>query len=343
MTLPLPLLITRPLPGNVQELIWRELRRHGSGSDAVSIEVNPSDERLAPDALRERIRGKAGVLTTPRDRVDESVLEAAGPTLRVVSNYATGTDNIDLAACAARGVRVGNTPDAVVEPTADIAWLLILAAARRAHEGNALVRSGAWQGVSPNELNGVRLVGKTLLIVGAGRIGLATARRSLGWGMRLLHAARKRHPEFESAPLHSRHVDLDEGLRLADVVSIHTPLTVETRHLIDARRLSLLKPSAILVNTSRGAVVDEAALVRVLQQGQLFAAGLDVFEQEPNLAAGLRELPNLFTMPHLGSSTDEDRVWMTEQAVANLVAGVLGRELPTEVSAREGSESTAGR
>lgn len=317
--MPHRLLITRPLPGDPGRLIALELDRLGVSREAVEVEVNPRDERMPPEELRERVRGVAGVLTTPRDRVDEALLDAAGPALRVVSNYATGTDNIDLDACARRGIHVGNTPDPVVEPTADIAWLLILAAARRAHEGNHLVRSGRWRGVSPNELNGVRLVGKTLLIVGAGKIGLATARRALGWSMRLLHVARSRHPEFEAAPYFSRQVELDEGLRLADVISIHTPLTPETRRLIDARRLALLKPTAILVNTARGPVVDEAALVKALSSGQLFAAGLDVFENEPQLADGLPDLPNLFTMPHLGSSTIEDRIWMTEQAVANLV------------------------
>lgn len=300
---------------------------------AAEVMVNALDRRLEPDELRAMIVGAAGVLTTPRDRIDAQALDAAGPSLRVVSNYATGTDNIDLAACAARGVRVGNTPDAVVEPTADIAWLLILGAARRAFEGERLVRGGAWRGVAPSELLGVRLLGKSLLVVGAGRIGLATARRALGWNMPLRYVARSRHPEFEAAPFNAVRVDLDTGLAEADVVTLHTPLTAETRALLDARRLALMKPTSILVNTSRGAVIDEAALVDALRRGRPGAAGLDVFEHEPQVHPGLVDLPNVFLLPHLGSATTEDRVWMTEQAVENLVAGVVGEPLPNEVRA----------
>jgi len=318
----------RPLPGDAVAMTQSALR--DAGVDTI-IRTNADDRPLSPDELRAVVVGAHGILTTPRDRVDASVLDAAGPQLRVVSNYATGTDNIDLDACTTRGIAVGNTPDAVVEPTADIAWLLILGAARRAFEGERLARSGDWAGVSPNELLGVRLLDKTLLIVGAGKIGLATARRALGWRMRILYVARSRHPEFEAAPFNATRVELDDGLREADVVSLHTPLTPETRHLIDARRLALMKPGAILINTARGAVVDEAALVDALQQRRLRAAGLDVYENEPALHPGLAELDNAFLLPHLGSATEEDRHWMTEQAVANLVAGLKGERLPWSV------------
>lgn len=328
------ILITRQLPGDAVAMTAARLAVRGAD---VEIVVNPHDRRLEPDELRSMVAGVRGVLTTPRDRVDATVLDAAGPSLRVVSNYATGTDNIDLDACIARGVRVGNTPDSVVEPTADIAWLLILGAARRAFEGERLVRSGQWRGVAPGELLGMRLLGKTLLVVGAGKIGLATARRALGWDMRVLYVARSDHPEFEAPPIGARRVELDTGLAEADVVTIHTPLTPQTRHLIDARRLALMKPTAILVNTARGAVIDETALVEALRLGRPRAAGLDVFEHEPQVAAGLVELPNVFVLPHLGSATEEDRVWMTEQAVENLVAGVLGEPLPREAgTARRG-------
>lgn len=321
------ILVTRTLPGDAAAMARARLAARSVDAEIV---VNTHDRRLEPQELRSMIAGAHGVLTTPRDRVDATVLDAAGDSLRVVSNYATGTDNIDLAACAARGVRVGNTPDAVVEPTADIAWLLILGAARRAFEGERLVRGGAWRGVAPSELLGVRLLRKTLLVVGAGKIGLATARRALGWSMRILYVARSRHAEFELPPIGAERVELDAGLAVADVVTLHTPLTPQTRHLIDARRLALMKASAILVNTARGAVIDEVALVDSLRRGHPRAVGLDVFEHEPALAPGLVELPNVFLLPHLGSATEEDRAWMTEQAVENLVAGVLGEPLSRE-------------
>ncbi len=323
------ILITRPLPGDAADMVRSAMAPAATG---LEIDANREDRRLEPDELLDRCRGCTAILTTPRDRVDAAVLDAAGPTLRIVSNYAVGVDNIDLAACRERGVLVGHTPDAVTEPTADMAWLLILAAGRRAFEGDALIRSGEWRGVSPKELNGHRLVDKNLLIVGAGRIGLAVARRALGWRMRVRYVARTRHPEFEAAPLDAERVELDRGLAEADVVSLHTPLTPETRHLLDRRRLALMKPTSILVNTARGAVIDEAALVEALRAGRPGSAGLDVFENEPRIVEGLAALRNVFLMPHLGSSTHEDRVWMTRQAVDNLVAALRGEPVPREAS-----------
>lgn len=332
------ILITRPLPGDPAEMVRTAFGPEAAGT--LAIDTNREDRRLEPEELLARCRECSAILTTPRDRVDAAVLDAAGPTLRIVSNFAVGVDNIDLAACRARGVLVGHTPDAVTEPTADMAWLLILAAARRAFEGDALVRSGEWRGVSPNELNGHRLVDKTLLIVGAGRIGLAVARRALGWRMRVRYVARSRHPEFEAAPISAERVELDRGLAEADVVSLHTPLTPETRHLLDRRRLALMKPTSILVNTARGAVIDEAALVEALRAGRPGSAGLDVFENEPQIVAGLTARRNVFLMPHLGSSTYEDRVWMTQQAVDNLVAALRGEPVPREASGGRPSVAT---
>jgi glyoxylate reductase len=289
------------------------------------------DQALARDVLLERIRGAAAVVTTPGDRVDTAFFEAAGPALRIVSNLAVGVDNIDLDEAARRGVRVGHTPGAVTEPTADIAWLLLLGAARRATEGVRLVRSGAWRGLGVNELLGARLVGKNLLIVGAGRIGLAVARRSLGWQMRVRYVARKVHPEFEAPPLEARRVELEAGLHEADIVSIHTPLTAETHHLIGAPQLAAMRPGAVLVNTARGPVVDEAALVAALRERRIAAAGLDVYEHEPRLADGLAELDNAFLLPHLGSATVDDRLWMMEIAIDNAAAVLRGEEPPHAV------------
>jgi glyoxylate reductase len=322
------IVITRPIPGDPAAMCAAR------GYDDVWC--NPVDRRLERRALLAAIRGAAGVLATPADtNIDAEFFEAAGPGLRIVSNYAVGVDNIDLDEARRRGVSVGHTPNAVTEPTADLAWMLILAAARRAREGLDLCRSGAWTGVRPFDPPGRRLIGRTLLIVGAGRIGHATARRAIGWDMRILYHARSRHPEFEAPPLNATPIDLDAGLAAADVVSLHTPLTDETRHLIDARRLALMKPTAVLVNTARGPVVDEAALAAALRAGGLFGAGLDVYEREPRIEADLVGCPNAFLMPHWGSTTEEDRLWMTEMAVDNLLGGLRGERPPHAVVHRD--------
>lgn len=268
------------------------------------------------------------------ERIDEEVLEAAGPGLRAVCNYAVGLDNIDLAACARRGVVVTNTPHAVTEGTADLTWALILAAARglvvadRFARSEEYVRRGP---LGPAEFLGRDLTGRTLLIVGAGRIGYAVALRSLGWGMRVLYVARTRHWEFELAPLAAQRVDLDQGLPQADVVSLHVPLTDQTRHLMDARRLALMKPTAILVNTARGPVIDESALAAALRQRRLCAAGLDVFEHEPRIHPDLLTLDNVVLTPHIGSAAERFRIMMTQMVRENVEAVLTGRPPPNLV------------
>jgi lactate dehydrogenase-like 2-hydroxyacid dehydrogenase len=320
------IVITRPIPGPPED----RLRAAGF----TNIWVNPIDERLARPALLEAVKGAVAVLATPADTlINKEFFDAAGGQLKIVSNYAVGVDNIDLAEARRRNIVIGHTPNAVTEPTADIAWLLLLGAAKRAHEGETLVRSGEWKGVAPQQLLGHRVVGKTLLIIGAGRIGLATARRSLGWNMQVLYHARSAHPEFEAPPINARRVMLEDGLRQADFVSIHTPMTGETKHLINRERLALMKPSAILVNTSRGGVIDEVSLVEALRERRIAAAGLDVYEREPQLSPGLSELHNTFLLPHLGSATVEDRVWMAEIAADNIIACLLERPLPHEYAA----------
>lgn len=321
MIAPPRIVITRPLPGEPVAA----LRRAGLGN----VWVNPQDRRLERSALLEAIRGAHAVIATPADTlINAEFFDAAGEGLKIVSNYAVGVDNIDVAEALRRGVIIGHTPGAVTEPTADAAWMLLLAAARRAREGLDLARSGRWSGVRPMDPAGKRVVGKTLLIVGAGRIGHAVARRALGWDMTILYVARSRHPEFEDAPISARRVALDDGLAEADFVTIHTPLTPETRHLIDARRLRLMKPSAVLVNTSRGPVVDEGALAEALRHGTIFAAGLDVYEREPEIHPALIGLDNVFLLPHWGSTTDEDRAWMTAICVDNVIAVLQGRPAP---------------
>jgi glyoxylate reductase len=315
------IVITRPMPGHPVA----KLKAAGFSN----IWINPVDERLRRDDLLAAVRGAHAVIATPADTlINAEFFDAAGERLKIISTYAVGVDNVDLAEAKKRRVIVGHTPDAVTEPTADIAWLLILGAARRAREGLDLIRSGNWKGVAPHQLLGHRLVGKTLFIIGAGRIGYATALRAIGFQMDVIYHARSQHEEFEREPIGARRVTLEEGLQEADVVSIHTPLTTETWHLIGEEELALMKESAILVNTARGAVIDEEALGRALHRKQIAAAGLDVYENEPKLAEGLAEARNAFLLPHLGSATEEDREWMCEIAVENVVECLRGKAPP---------------
>jgi len=299
------------------------------------------DEILGPEGQLERsallghVAGAEGVITMFSDRVDAEFLDAAGPQLKVVANFAVGHDNIDLEACRERGVVVTNTPDAVTEGTADMAWALILSVARRVVEGDAFARSGDWASGGPLSMAaflGADLTGRTLLIVGAGRIGYATALRSIGWGMKVLYVARSRHWNFELAPLGAERVDLDEGLARADVVSVHTPLTPETKHLIDRPGLGQMKPNAILVNTARGPVVDEAALAEACADKKIFGAGLDVFEREPEIHPRLKELDNVVLTPHIGSAERRYREMMTQMVCDNVRAVLEGREAPNRIA-----------
>lgn len=321
---PSPLVVvTRKVPGAVAI----------DPSLGAEIRLGPA-ESLGREALLAHVAGASVVVTMFNNRVDDAFLDACGGGLRGVCNFAVGFDNVDMEACARRGVAVANTPDAVTEGTADMAWALILAAARRVAEADRFVRSGAFTrgGVlGMAEWLGTDLTGRTLVIVGAGRIGYATALRSIGWGMRVLYVARSRHWNFELAPVAGERVDLDEGLARADVVSVHTPLTPETHHLIDARRLGLMKPNAILVNTARGPVVDESALVEALRSGRIWGAGLDVYEREPDLAPGLVDLDNVVLTPHIGSAEQRYREMMTEMVCRNAEAMLRGETPPNAV------------
>jgi glyoxylate reductase len=282
--------------------------------------------------LLRRVVGCAGIVTLLTDRVDEELLEAAGPGLRVVANYAVGYDNVDVAACARRGVAVGNTPGVLTESTADLAWALILAVSRRVAEGDRYVRAGSWRTWGPMLLLGSDVHGSTLGIVGLGRIGQAVARRAAGFGMTVLYHQRSRAPGPVETALGARFVRLDELLEQSDIVSIHVPLTAQTHHLIDAPALARMKPTAILVNTSRGPIVDGAALAAALRTGTLGAAGLDVTDPEPiGPDDPLLDLPNCLIVPHIASATWATRGRMAAMVAANLLAGVRGLPLPTPV------------
>lgn len=308
----------------------------------MPLDLGPARARLVDGmralsraALLEHVRGASVVITWVSERVDTEFLDAAGPTLRGVCNFAVGTDNIDLAECRARGIKVTNTPGAVTEGTANLAWALLLAVARRVAEGDRYVRSGRFASegpLAPAEFLGTDITGRTLFIVGAGRIGYATALRGLGFGLRTLYTARSQHLEFELAPLAAQRVGLEDGLARADIVSLHCPLTPETRGLINAQRLALMKPGAILINTARGPVVDEAALAAALRSRHLFGAGLDVFEKEPAVHPDLLTLDNVVMTPHVGSGEAKYRTLMASMACASARAIIAGTEPPNRVA-----------
>ena len=308
-----------------------------AGLDPVreACDVDLWEKELPPprDELLRRVGGVDGLLSLLTDRVDDELLDAAGPQLKVVSNFAVGFDNFDLPALTRRGIPAGNTPGVLTETTADLAFALLMAAARRIPESLDYVRDGRWRTWGPMLLMGVDIHGATLGIVGFGRIGREMARRGHGFGMNVLyHDVHPATPE-EEAELGARRVEMDELLRESDFISLHVNLTDETNHLIDADALRAMKPTAVLVNTSRGPVVDPGALEAALREGQIFAAGLDVTEPEPLPADHpLVALPNCIVVPHIASATRVTRDRMAEMAAANLLAGLRGERLPTPIN-----------
>src|SRR5262249_36274368 len=285
--------------------------------------------------------GKAGAITLLTDRVDEEFLDAAGPQLKIVANYAVGFDNIDVEACTRRGVLASNTPEVLTETTADTAFALMMAAARRIAEGDRFVRSGAPWVWGPLMMLGQDVHHATLGIVGFGRIGQALARRARGFSMRVLYHDMYRPPAEVERELGADYRDLDDLLHESDFVSLHTSLTPQTRHLINARRLALMKPTAVLVNTSRGPVIDEQALAEALRQGQIFAAGLDVFEREPDVHPGLLACDNAVLIPHLGSATATPRLARAALAVDHLPAAPEDRPPPTLLNPQAWEQRTS--
>jgi lactate dehydrogenase-like 2-hydroxyacid dehydrogenase len=284
--------------------------------------------------LQDALRTADGLLPTVTDRIDAPVLAAEPLRARIVANFGVGYNNIDVDAARARGVRVTNTPDVLTDDTADLALTLILMVARRAGEGERHVRSGAWTGWRPTHMLGTRLGGKALGLVGFGRIARAVARRAgPGLGMRILyHDPFPPPPEVASGLGAEPRDPLEALLEESDVVSLHCPATPETRHLIDARRLRRMKPGAFLVNTARGDVVDETALVEALRAGAIAGAGLDVYEREPAVSEGLLGMENVVLLPHLGSATAETRIAMGMRALENLEAFFAGRPLRDPVA-----------
>jgi glyoxylate reductase len=306
--------VTRELPGPAL----------GRLRDAHDVDVWPGRLPPRPEQLAAHAAPAEGLLTMLTDRVDAALIGGA-PSLRAISNYAVGYDNIDLDAAGARGIAVGNTPDVLTEATADLAFALLLAAARKLAQGIEQVRSGDWKTWEPARNLGAEVHGATLGIIGLGRIGRAVAQRARGFEMTVLHTGRD-----AGAP---GQVALQELLERSDFISIHAPLTPQTHHLIDAAALATMRSSAILINTSRGPIVDQTALRRALIDGTIAGAALDVTDPEP-LAPDdpLLDAPNLIVVPHIGSATQATRERMAELAVDNLLAGLAGEPMPHEVS-----------
>lgn len=312
------LFITRLLPQPVMAAIPRNYQ----------VLAGPADRSPTAEELCRGFAQADAVICTLTDHIDAPLLAQARK-LKIVANYAVGYNNIDLPAASHRGIIITNTPDVLTDATADLTWALLLALARRVVEGDRWVRTGNWPGWTPTQLLGADVSGKTLGIVGMGRIGQAVALRASGFRMSVAYAGRHRVPvpsglSWEWQPF-------DTVLATSDFLSLHIPLTDATRHLIGRRELALMKPTAYLINTSRGPVIDEAALVSALEARTIAAAGLDVYEREPTVSAGLISLPNVVLLPHVGSATLETRVRMGLICLDNIAAVLEGRPVPNRV------------
>jgi glyoxylate reductase len=316
--------VTRKLP-DVIETRMMEL---------FDTKLNLDDHPMSKTELIEAVKAADVLVPTITDRIDSGVLAQASPTLKLIANFGTGVDHIDLASARSRAITVTNTPGVLTEDTADMTMALILAVPRRMGEGVRLMRSGDWQGWSPTHMLGHRIWGKRLGIIGMGRIGQAVARRAKAFGMSIHYHNRKRvHPEIEAELEATYWESLDQMLARMDVVTVHCPHTPATFHLLSARRLAQLPAHAYLINTSRGEIVDENALVRMLSRGELAGAGLDVFEHEPAVNPKLVGLDNVVLLPHMGSATIEGRVDMGEKVIINIKTFTDGHNPPDRVLA----------
>ncbi|MFD1913868.1 2-hydroxyacid dehydrogenase [Halodurantibacterium flavum] len=315
----LNVVVTRRLP-EVVETRLKEL---------FDVDLRDPDTPMTRDELAAAMRRADVLVPSIGDRIDANLLAGAGEKLKLIANYGAGVDHIDVASARQRGVLVSNTPGVLTEDTADMTLALILAVVRRLPEGMALMQAGQWQGWSPTALMGGRIAGRRLGILGMGRIGQAVARRARAFGMQIHYHNRKRlRPEVET-PLEATFWEsLDQMVARMDIVSVNCPHTPSTFHLMNARRLKLMKPSAVIVNTSRGEVIDENALTRMLRAGEIAGAGLDVFERGAQVNPRLRELPNVVLLPHMGSATLEGRVEMGEKVIINIKTFADGHRPP---------------
>ena len=318
------IVVTRRLP-DVIETRMMEL---------FDARLNLDDAPLGHDGLVEAVRSADVLVPTVTDRIDAEVIAAAGPRMQLIANFGAGVDNIDLGAARERGITVTNTPDVLTEDTADMTMALVLAVPRRLMEGERIMRANTWSGWSPTWMLGNRVNGKRLGIVGMGRIGQALARRARGFGLSIHYHNRNRvHPDIETELEATYWESLVQMLARVDIVSVNCPHTPATYHLLSERHLELLQPHAYLVNTSRGEVVDEGALTRLLGEGRIAGAGLDVYEYAPSVPPKLRELDNVILLPHMGSATLEGRIDMGERVIVNIKTFVDGRSPPDRVLA----------
>ena len=315
-------IVTRKLPETIETRMM----------ELFSTTLNDADRPMSKAELIEAVKSVEVLVPTLTDRIDASVLAHAGPELKLIANYGTGVDHIDIEAAYARGITVTNTPGVLTDDTADMTMALILGVSRRLAEGERLARSGEWDGWSPTGMLGHRITGKRLGVLGMGRIGTAVARRSRGFGLSIhYHNRRRVHESIENELEATYWESLDQMLARMDIISVNCPHTPATFHLLSARRLKLLRPEAIVVNTSRGEVIDEAALTRMLRASEIAGAGLDVFEHEPAINPKLRELDNVVLLPHMSSATIEGRLDMGEKVVINIKTFADGHRPPDRV------------
>lgn len=313
-------LVTRKIPN--QGLA--KLRKY------FDVEVNELDRGLSHDELKEKVKGKDGVICLLSDKINGEIMDSE-PNVKIFANYAVGYNNMDVEAAIKRKVYLSNTPGVLTSATADMAWSLLFAVARRVVEGDKYIRAGKFDGWSPTLLLGREISGKTLGIIGAGRIGRAFAKRAAAFDMKVLYYSRYKKEEFEKKT-GAEYVDFDELLRKSDYISVHTPLTTETIHMISDKEFDIMKDTCILINTSRGPVVDEKALVKALKEKKIWGAGLDVYENEPEVEEELKYLDNVVLCPHLGSATDETRISMAVMAADNIISALNGKEPPNNIA-----------
>ena len=314
--------VTRRLPEPV-ETRMREL---------FDVALNETDAPMAAADLRAAVQSADVLVPTVGDVIDQKLLAAAGPGLKLIANYGAGVDHIDVETARSRGILVSNTPGVLTEDTADMTMALVLAVPRRLSEGISLMQSGEWEGWSPTAIMGHRIWGKRLGIVGMGRIGQAVARRARAFGLQIhYHNRRRLHEDIENEFEATYWESLDQMLARVDIVSVNCPHTPATFHLLSARRLKLMKPTAYLVNTARGEVIDENAMIRMLEAGEIAGAGLDVFEHEPGINPRLKGLPNVVLLPHMASATEEGRLEMGEKVIINVKTFADGHRPPDQV------------
>lgn len=313
--------VTRMLPEPVIDLLKQK----------CEVDINMEDRSLTKAEILDRVKGKDAILCMLNDVIDADVFDATGPQLKIVANYAVGYNNIDIAEAGKRKIVVANTPGVLTDATADLAWALLFSVARRVAESDKFVREGKFQGWGPTLFLGMDITGRTLGVIGAGRIGQSFARKAKGFDMKIMYTGNSAKPEFEKET-GAVFADLETLLKESDFVSLHVPLTPSTRHLLGEKELKLMKKTAILINTSRGPVVDEKALVKALKEGWIWGAGLDVYENEPEPEQGLAELQNTVLLPHTGSATIETRNNMGMIAARNIICVLEGKKPETCVN-----------